>query len=481
MEETNPIANLKLLKEIEELKTRNAELEQKVVKRKKIENELREQSDTIRSIVDASHDWIWAIDMKGNHTYSNYAVERILGYTNTELIGSARVDLMHPDDRQEVMDDFTRWIADNNGWKDQVLRWRHKNGSWRFLESSATPIIDAEGIHQGFRGVDRDITERRLTELELKRSEGRFKQLFESLGDAVYVTKIGGDNTGQILEVNPAAIRQTGYSREELLDMNIIHDLYIPGSSKIDFNEWDQRLMKGASVTTTEKKRHKNGKEFWTEVIVTPIEFMGEKAGLSINHDITKRKKTQESILENEEKFRKLYTTSNDAILLLKDFKLVSCNPKTLELFGCSEELIIGYNLANLSPEYQPNGESSNQQLIQKINASLTGTPQSYEWVHKKKNGEVFYTETTLNKMTLSSGLHIQAIIRDITERKYAEEEIQKYQVHLEELVQERTAEIEDRNNDLERYNKLFEGREFRIKELRDRVKELERELLVTH
>ncbi|RLD39118.1 MAG: hypothetical protein DRI74_01800 [Bacteroidetes bacterium] len=131
----------------------------------------------------------------------------------------------------------------------------------------------------------------------IKKSEERFKRLFESLGDAVYVTQIGGKNIGDILEVNPAAIKQSGYSRNELLKMNIIRDLAVLNSgTEISSEDSDNKLLSGKTVSYVEKKRRKNGEEYWTEIIITPIEFKGHLAGLSINRDITDRKIQEEKL-----------------------------------------------------------------------------------------------------------------------------------------------------------------------------------------
>jgi len=141
-------------------------------------------------------------------------------------------------------------------------------------------------------------------ELERKQieSEKRFKYLFNGLGDAVYVTKIDGPQVGKILEVNPAAIKQTGYSREELLNMNILSDLYVPNSNELDLEVWNNMLLNGDAVTTTDKKIDKKGREYWTEVIITPIEFKGIKACISINHDISNRINKEKELIEAKEK-----------------------------------------------------------------------------------------------------------------------------------------------------------------------------------
>jgi PAS domain S-box-containing protein len=136
----------------------------------------------------------------------------------------------------------------------------------------------------------RALNDRQKAIKSFKASEKRFERLFNDLGDAVYVTELGGKNRGKILEVNRAAERQTGYSRNELLKMNIVKDLYISGTGEIKSDDWEENIKNGEIVNTSEKKRHKDGSEYWTDVIVTAIEYDGQVVTLSINHDTTKRK-----------------------------------------------------------------------------------------------------------------------------------------------------------------------------------------------
>jgi PAS domain S-box-containing protein len=148
-----------------------------ITERKRAEETLREQAETIRSIVDSSQDWIWAIDLQGIHTYSNPAIEHILGYQSDELVGKPSFDLMHEEDRQMIATEMPRWISEKRGWRGLVIRWRHRDGRWRYLESSAVPIIDANGQIVGFRGVDRDITERK----HMEEAEQEQRMLAEAL------------------------------------------------------------------------------------------------------------------------------------------------------------------------------------------------------------------------------------------------------------------------------------------------------------
>jgi len=139
-----------------------------ITDRERTQEALRQKQQETQAVVATSRDWIWAIDQDGVHTYSNPAVEAILGYSPAELIGQSNFELLHPEDRAEVDAQLPRWISEQKGWRDLVLRWRHRDGSWRWLESNAVAITDTSGSLVGFRGVDRDITERLESEQRIR-------------------------------------------------------------------------------------------------------------------------------------------------------------------------------------------------------------------------------------------------------------------------------------------------------------------------
>lgn len=127
------------------------------------------------------------------------------------------------------------------------------------------------------------------TEFQELRDRERFLRfLFERVADAVYVTSFAGE----ILEANPAAERQTGYSREELLRMNIMRDLAV-GEPVVTYDQVNERLHRGEVVIFEEEKRRKDGTLFWTEVAVALFEYRGKPAMVSVNRDITARKQLE--------------------------------------------------------------------------------------------------------------------------------------------------------------------------------------------
>ncbi len=144
-----------------------------ITERLRAEAALRESEERFRSFVESTADWVWSIDLAGVHTYSNPAVSAILGYAPEELVGQSAFDFMHPNDRAIVREQLALLAAERRGWRNLVLRWRHKDGSYRFLESSAVPTFGPDGALLGYRGVDRDITERVLADEALRTSETR--------------------------------------------------------------------------------------------------------------------------------------------------------------------------------------------------------------------------------------------------------------------------------------------------------------------
>ncbi|MDX6383501.1 MAG: hypothetical protein QOK48_1074 [Blastocatellia bacterium] len=141
--------------------------------RKAAEEALKDSEEKFRSIVETTNEWIWAIDLAGKHTYTNPAIEHILGYKVDEILGATVLDFVHPEDRVELERLLAKWIEDECGWAGLVLRWKHKHGGYRYLESNGLPVFDQQGKLTGYRGADRDITERKLAEEALSQQVER--------------------------------------------------------------------------------------------------------------------------------------------------------------------------------------------------------------------------------------------------------------------------------------------------------------------
>ena len=149
--------------------------------RKQSVRKLEKSEQKYRLLVESTPDWVWLCDKKGRHTFSNEAVKQILGYEVQEVLGTSAFHLMHPEDRKQVQNWFQNAKKHKRGWKGTVIRWQHKDESIRFLETIAQPILDTKGDLTGFTGIDRDVTDRKQSEVELQKAHDELKKRTEEL------------------------------------------------------------------------------------------------------------------------------------------------------------------------------------------------------------------------------------------------------------------------------------------------------------
>ena len=182
-------------------------------------------------------------------------------------------------------------------------------------------------------------------------------------------------------------------------------------------------------------------------------------AALGIVRDVTERERAARALGTSEARYRALFEAAGDAIFLSRIHDgepcLIDCNQKALDLFGCTRQEFLGRAAYDLSPATQPDGRASQDKARARIAAALQGTPQSFEWTHQRANGTRFDVEVSLNRVAVGEDLCLLSIVRDITARKRAEEELARHQAQLEELVKERTAELEEAHQELVKKERL--------------------------
>jgi PAS domain S-box-containing protein len=182
-----------------------------------------------------------------------------------------------------------------------------------------------------------------------------------------------------------------------------------------------KRSFLGESVTL--ETRHE-GLIFFTSF--SPLISAQEKiiSVIGVSYDITENKKVEETVLKNEFRLRTLFNSAHDAIFTMDHRRFIDCNEATLRIFQCTKEQIIGQTPQRFSTATQPDGRSSEESAQEKLDAVLAGKSLTFEWRHIRYDGTPFAAEVSLNKIDLENNeVLIQAIVRDVSERKKAEEE----------------------------------------------------------
>jgi PAS domain S-box-containing protein len=187
-----------------------------------IRRNLVQREELFRLISENAADLIAVVDVHGNRIYNSLSYERVLGYSAEELRNSSSFEQVHPEDRERVKAGAEEAQRTGVGLPMEY-RFRHKDGTWRVLESTASVIRNSRGEPEKLVIVNRDVTERKRAAEALKRSETGFRSV---VGDAPYGI-FKANLTGKLLMVNPALEKMLGYkSQDELLEVNLASGIY---------------------------------------------------------------------------------------------------------------------------------------------------------------------------------------------------------------------------------------------------------------
>ncbi|TKJ41227.1 hypothetical protein CEE37_06060 [candidate division LCP-89 bacterium B3_LCP] len=308
-------------------------------------------------------------------------------------------------------------------------------------------------------------TERKHAEDALLRSETKFRALYDSSSDAVMLL----DEKG-FFDCNEATLGIFSCKSKAEFCSKHPADISPPaqpcGTDSMTLaNERIATAMKdGSNRFEWMHKRLDTGKPFPAEVLLNALELDGRQVLQAVVRDVTARKQMEETLLRSETKFRTLYDSSSDAVMLLDEKGFFDCNEATLGIFSCKDKAeFCSKHPADISPLVQPCGMDSMTLANERIATAMKDGSNRFEWMHKcLDTGKPFPAEVLLNAMELDGKQVLQAVVRDVTARKQAEAELEEYRNNLEKLVEKRTVELNDVNSYLEEtIRKLEESVEY--------------------
>ncbi|MBT3424613.1 MAG: PAS domain S-box protein [Bacteroidetes bacterium] len=317
-----------------------------------------------------------------------------------------------------------------------------------------------------------DITASNQHELSILASEKRYKSLFDFMHDACVILEFNVEqNQYIIVEVNQAFEEIEGLSREKVLNKQLLQ--LFPSIEKSGL------IAIINEVHHDGKKRHHKTFIYENEIVKrvhhNVLFNIDEDKIVIIYNDITSKYITNELLKKSEEKYRSLVENIHEA-LIVEDVngKLGYVNDRFCKMFGYNENELKLLTLKDYTaPEWH-------EQILERHFARMNGKEVStnFEYEGLRKDGTKIWIEARVNTLVEAGVITgTLSLEKDISERKAADAELKEYRENLEKMVNERTKELETKNMELESFNNLFIGREFRIKELRDQVKDLENQL----
>ncbi|MEO7426966.1 MAG: PAS domain S-box protein [Fibrobacteria bacterium] len=276
-----------------------------------------------------------------------------------------------------------------------------------------------------FRGRVEDDLRKSISEWEqmrdtVREGEAKYRILFESASDPIIV----GDN-GIFVDCNEKALEVFGASRGEFLGSHATRffPATLPDGSDSAAAVMKMRIaaMEGTPQRFEWKLKRLDGSLFDTEMSFVGVTLDGKRMVMSVVRDITERKAMEKALSENESRYRTLFESANDAIVLSSNGVIVDCNQRCAEIFRYRREELLGQPTLMCFPEFQPEGVRSDEKIKGIRAAAMTGAPQSVEWNHIRSDKTIFESEASLNRVLIGGMAMLQVVIRDVSERKRIE------------------------------------------------------------
>ena len=413
-----------------------------ITKRKLAETALKESEEKLRHVLSSSTDDFYVIDTEYRVTIINEKAEKSLQqlWGIPVKVGVNILDVLPVNEKERIQKNYERAFLgqtieyETSGLIDDKIIW---------AQVRYTPVYNESGVITGLYIVSRDITERKIAEQELIRSNSRFEMIARTTNEAIWewdfeTGKLWGSETHQKLYglqmSDPVPVENVWLERMHPEDRD-----------RIKLRQ-EEALASGENVFISEYRfltaEHGYRNIYDRSYIVrnekgTPMRMMGSMV------DITERKKAEQAVKESEERYRVLVENAPEALVVfdVESQKFAMVSDTASKLFKLSKEELLKKGPMDLSPKYQPDGKLSSLSAEEKVRETLEGGQASFDWIHLDKDGVEIPCQVWLVRLPSENRILLRGSIVNIAERRKAEEEIVKINARFH-LVSKATSDI---------------------------------------
>ena len=435
---------------------------------------LAESEERFRLLYENSLDAILLTRPDGSIQAANPAAGVMFQRTEEDIIKTGRVGLVDTTDSRlpNALEEQCR-----TGRYAGELTFIREDGT-RFKGEVTSSIFTDHHGHTRSPMIIRDITERKRAEDELRaayeqiaasseelraqydmlaesersvrESEEKYRTVFETTGTATVLI----ENDMTISLVNSEFEHMSGFRKDEVENRKTWTEFVVKEDLDRMLAQHQLRKKNGESALKHYEFRFRSRTGEVRNIYLTIDVIPGTTKSVASLLDITERKRAEDelraayeqiaagseelraqydmlaeserSVRESEEKFKTLFESAGEAILIMDRDIFLDCNKKTERLFGCSRDQIVGKSPAIFSPEHQPDGQLSAKIAKEKTDAAFLGENHFFEWVYVRSDGTPFHAEVTLNRFMVGGTYYLQAIVRDITDRKRSQKALEQ-------------------------------------------------------
>jgi len=402
-----------------------------ITKRKQAEGDLRKSEERFRATFEQAAVGIAHVSPEGRFLRVNQKSCDIAGYSREEMLECTFQEITYPDDLKADVAQTNQLLSGEIDTYSMEKRYIRKDGELVWINLTVALVRDEEGQPEWFVAVVKDISERKLAEEKIKESEEKYMTMVEYSNDMIWTL----DKKGDFTYFNKKSEEITEYKIKEELnkgfspiileeDLEMVYDVF-------------RRTLQGKSLHYEVRIHDASRNKLITlSVSTAPIYNDKEIIGtVSFGRDITTQKQAEKKIRESEEKYRALVDQAQDGITILQDGKIKFVNPYLAKLQGYTvEELLNTSFTEHISPDELPRIKEIYQRRM-----NNEPVPSVYESVIQTKDGSRKEVEFSAGVTQYNGEPADLVIVRDITERKKAEKELQKYQQRLKALASQLT------------------------------------------
>ena len=402
-----------------------------ITERRCSEEALRESREMLRLVMDSIPQFIFWKDTNSVFLGCNMNLARAAGLSSpSDLIGKTDFDMPWGETQAKQYVEWDRRVMESDQPHFHISETQlTAEGDTIWLDTNKVPLHDSEGRVVGVLGTYEDITERKRAEQALQEAEAMYRSLTEETMVGVYLIQ-----DGRFIYVNPRMLEIFSATQDDMLERSPL-EFAVPGD-RVLVADNIRKLARDElkSISYGFQAIRTDGTQMDVEVRASVTTYKGRSAIIGSLIDITERKRYIEALQDSEERYRQLFEHSPDMVMLLStdSGKFIAMNPAVTRVLGYAPYEVLGRAAQDLSPKQQPDGRDSNEKAGYLLGKARGAPAQRFDWVFRKADGSLADCEVSLVGYRFHGEGLIQAIVRDVTERKRAEENRRKFEREIE-------------------------------------------------
>ena len=390
-----------------------------ITEHKQADEMLRQSEEKYRTILENITDGYFEVDIAGNFTFLNDSLCQLLGYSKYELMGMNNRQYTDQENSKKLYQAFNRVFRTGEPTKEFDWAVIRKDGTKRYIEASVSLVKNPSDEPIGFRGIVRDITERKQAEEALRKSEEKYRLVSENIPVAVYSALPDEHSTN--LFISGKMEELTGYPGHQLIEdpelwMKVIH----PEDRERVWRKIEKHRRERKPLDIEYRLITRDNITKWIKDKAIPA--LNEKGEIiridGFMEDITEYKRAEAALQQSEERYRTLVEESFDGIFFQKGFNIIFANRRLHEMLGYKEGELEGLDHWLV---YHPDYQALTRERAQ---ARMRGeaAPSTYEVKFLRKDGSSFWGEINAKVINVFGEPGIQVWAKDISEHKQVEE-----------------------------------------------------------